>query len=186
MLFLIVGRNKGFARLKYRRSSRFRIHAEFVGESELVDAIKRCESVLGQVLAFTTVVEFRTQPRGYGFFVELSKGFGMMLFFLDFWNFNCNANLSDHINGEVLKESVNVIDRILSKNIGYSTYREKDINRPTLRIVSEGTFRAYRSRKIDIDSIPSSQVKVPMALVDPDVVDWLASRVVLDSHLLDE
>jgi len=49
---------------------------------------------------------------------------------------------------------------------------------PTIRIVKSGTFRDYRQHRGEQLKTPVGQTKVPVVVMDPDVLVWLEERVV--------
>lgn len=54
----------------------FRIHAEFVTDKLLQDAIYSVHDTLGRVLEFVAELDDRQFPRNYGYFVELDGELG--------------------------------------------------------------------------------------------------------------
>jgi hypothetical protein len=54
-----------------------RASGEFVSEKELQDAIRAQDTILGSVNEFTTIIDDRYVPRGYGFLVELQGSPGL-------------------------------------------------------------------------------------------------------------
>lgn len=69
-------------------------------------------------------------------------------------------------------------------NAGYKKFFEIGfIGNPTIRIVPHGTFNAYRGWYVGKSGFNPAQVKVPCAIVDPEVRQFLADRVTIDLEL---
>ena len=57
------------------------------------------------------------------------------------------------------------------------------IGSPTIRIVSAGTFNAYRVRQVENTTLTPAQVKIPCAITDPIARKWFADRFVKDLEI---
>ncbi|KJA15636.1 hypothetical protein HYPSUDRAFT_148846 [Hypholoma sublateritium FD-334 SS-4] len=144
-----------------RQDVAFRVHSEFVSQSFLQEAITSLSGTLGYVSEFTVELDERKHLRAYGFIVELQDELGPSASF-----------------------ALEQLKQTMLRNAGYKKFFDIGfIGNPTIRIVSRGTFNAYRNWYVDKTGFNPAQVKVPCAIVDPEVRQWLADRVIIDLEL---
>ena len=72
-----------------------------------------------------------------------------------------------------------LFDALVATNVDHERARAHGQMRLlTIRIVRAGTFAEYRRWKGESVNVAAGQIKVPLALVHPDVQAWILERVV--------
>lgn len=129
-------------------------------ESQLTDAIVSvAQQSIGQIIAFTIVLDDRDKPVTYGYLIELA--------------------------GELRQDARMATRQIFENLISASDdYRlvvwQGKSRRPTIRIVDKGTFAEYHRQKCEQMNITMGHVKVPVVISDPAMKKWFLERVVME------
>ncbi|KAG2121881.1 GH3 auxin-responsive promoter [Suillus clintonianus] len=129
-------------------------------ESQLTNAIvSAAQQSIGQIVAFTIVLDDRDTPVTYGYLVELA--------------------------GELRQDARMAVKHLFDNLVTASDdYRivvwQGRSRRPTIRIVDKGTFAEYHRRKYEQMDVTACQVKVPVVVFDPTIKEWLLERVIME------
>ncbi|KAG1735500.1 GH3 auxin-responsive promoter [Suillus lakei] len=129
-------------------------------ESQLTDAIvSSAQQSIGQIIAFTIVLDDRETPVTYGYLVELA--------------------------GEPRRDTRMATKQTFENLITASDdYRlvvwQGRSRRPTIRIVNKGTFAEYHRQKCEQKNVTVGQVKVPVVIFDPTMKEWFLERVIME------
>ena len=76
----------------------------------------------------------------------------------------------------IVRRLTSVFDALVATNMDHERARaHKQMRLPTIRIVRAGTFPEYRRWK---GESAHGQIRVPLALVHPDVQAWISERVI--------
>ncbi|KAF8647396.1 hypothetical protein AX16_006738 [Volvariella volvacea WC 439] len=143
-----------------RRNCFMQTYAEKISERELRMAVDAVKKVLGEVTEFAFIADGRSQPRSYGLLVELAPSSA------------ASTRASSH-------DAIEVLDKQLKQDVDYLRQRDGGvIGQPTIRVLSTGTFKAFRDWKIEMNIIGSGQIKVPTVVHDPKTTSWFLERVI--------
>ncbi|KAH7913708.1 GH3 auxin-responsive promoter [Hygrophoropsis aurantiaca] len=148
----------GFPLLRYieRLNPELRLGAGVsISETQIIEGILAGEKCLGKVKEFTVVIDERTFPRRFGYFVELQDAP------------KPNAYPALHEVRDELRRINDNVDVCL---------RCKKIGEPTIRILEPGTFSEYRQWRAGI-ARAFGQIKVPVFVTDEATKEWLEERV---------
>ncbi|KAH7907353.1 GH3 auxin-responsive promoter [Hygrophoropsis aurantiaca] len=127
-----------------------------ITETQIIEGILAGEKFLGKVKEFTVVIDERTSPRRFGYFVELH----------DALKPSAHSALYE-VRDELRRINENVDLRLSDETIG----------EPTIRILKPGSFSEYRQWRIGIARTAAGQTKVPVFVTDEATKEWLKERV---------
>lgn len=146
-----------------------------------VDLVKVVQAISGEdilrVHEFTTVVDRRELPETVGFVLEVTDDIGMVSsphsaplhMMLTLSLAGPNANIARQKAFEVL---------VTTNGEHQCAFDAGRLRLPTIRIVKYGTFAGYRRWRGERMNVSAGQMKVPVVMVDPDSLNWLAEKIV--------
>ncbi|KAG2142922.1 GH3 auxin-responsive promoter [Suillus bovinus] len=129
-------------------------------ESQLTDAIVSiAEQSIGQITAFTIVLDDRDKPVTFGYLIELAG----------------------ELRQDARMATKQLFDNLISANDDYRVVVwQGRSRRPTIRIVKKGTFAEYHRQKCEQTNIAAGQVKVPAVVFDAVMKKWFLERVIME------
>ncbi|KAG2039944.1 GH3 auxin-responsive promoter [Suillus americanus] len=136
-------------------------------ESQLTNAIvSAAQQSIGQIVAFTIVLDDRDQPVTHGYLVELAGELSSCLLQSSFTR---------------LMATREIFENLISASDDYrlAVWQGKS-RRPTIRIVDKGTFAEYYRQKCEQTNITVGHVKVPVVTFDPAMKEWFLERVIME------
>ncbi|KAG2346706.1 hypothetical protein BDR05DRAFT_997118 [Suillus weaverae] len=129
-------------------------------ESQLTNAIvSAAQQSIGQIVAFTIVLDDRDKPVTYGYLVELAG----------------------ELRQDARMATKHIFESLISASDDYRlvVWQGKS-RRPTIRIMDKGTFAEYHRQKCEQTNIMVGQVKVPIVIFDPAMKEWFLERVIME------
>ena len=147
-----------------------------ISEAELLKVIQAInEEDMIRVQEFTTVLDRRELPETVGCVVEITGDIGATLFHSMALYGTHDLIIGPNANSARQK----AFEALVSTNDEHQrAFNAGRLRLPTIRIVKHGTFAEYRRWRGAKLNAGVGQIKVPVAMMDPDSVGWLEERVV--------
>ena len=152
-----------------------RLAPVLISDADIISAIQAASPDVIQVNEFTTLLDDRQSPSTVGYLIELAGVPGLSI--KVYQTIHClttsNVGPNAHLVPQTLSEG------LATANNEFRTALEGEkVRAPSVRILSPGTFAAFRQWKAEKMSIGPGQVKVPVILADEASRKWILERVV--------
>ncbi|EIW76591.1 hypothetical protein CONPUDRAFT_76226 [Coniophora puteana RWD-64-598 SS2] len=143
--------------LKYieRRNQSMRLPHALITQADIAEAVSHVDRL--KHAEFTTWLDDRKVPPCVGFFVEASPG---------------DRLIPSEARDALLSGLINA-----NENFAVGATKGSSV-KPSIRLLSPGSFGAFRNWKGATNGTGSSQIKVPLIMVDPKGQEFTLSRVI--------
>ncbi|EIW76602.1 hypothetical protein CONPUDRAFT_63859 [Coniophora puteana RWD-64-598 SS2] len=144
---------------KERRNQSMRLPFALITQGDIVEAVSHVDEL--KHVEFTAWLDDRKVPPCVGFFVDASPG--------------------DRLIPSTARDAL--LRGLIDANENFAIGAKKGSSvKPSIRILSPGSFAEFRAWKGAANGTGSSQIKVPLILVDPKSQEFLLSRVIDEVH----
>ncbi|EIW81567.1 hypothetical protein CONPUDRAFT_90431 [Coniophora puteana RWD-64-598 SS2] len=140
---------------KERRNQSMWVAQALVSQADILAAISQIDEF--DQMELTSWWDDRSQPATVGLFLEDSPS---------------SRSMSSSVRDKIL-------DGLLEANENFASGAKRGLPvRPSIRLLAPGTFAEFRSWKGKMIGVGSSQVKLPIIMLDPKAQDYLLSKVI--------
>ncbi|EIW81597.1 hypothetical protein CONPUDRAFT_154129 [Coniophora puteana RWD-64-598 SS2] len=144
---------------KERRNQSMRLPHALISQADILASVANIEEF--RQTEFTTWLDDRQMPPTVGFFVEANAG---------------STVISPSVRDSIMASLVEA-----NENFAVGAKKGSSV-KPTIRVLAPGAFSEFRRWKGEINRTGSSQIKLPLIMIDTKGQEFLLSRVVDEVH----